>query len=258
MNLLYSCVKSPYLYGGFAQKIVIPAGFWLHKLPDNVPLDVGALAEPLAVAVRAIERIASPGTPHMQMGLGIGTSVLVQGAGSIGLLVAICAKLSGAKVTILDKIQERLDLAKSIGIKNTFNVTRESSDQLIERIKDMDNGIGPDAVIEATGELDSIPFGLKLLRRGGKYLELGNFVDVGNISIKPSFICQNDLEFVGSVLGSPQDYSRVMYILSESGIPFKRLITHRFDLEHTENAILNAKARNGLKSIILPNGENYD
>ena len=249
----FSCKEPPYLLGGFAEHIIIPAGFWLHKLPENMSLEVGSLAEPLAVAVRAVGRTAAPGIPYAQMGLGPGTSIVVQGAGPIGMLVAICAKFSGASVTLLDKISYRLELAKAFGIKNVIDVSKIEADTLIETIKEMFNGIGPDAVIEATGELDAVSVGIKLPRRGGRYVELGHFVDEGNIQIKPNYLCRNDLEIVGSVLGSPQDYRRVLYILSDRSIPFEKIITHRFKLEDAEAAILNAKARNGLKSVIIPN-----
>ncbi len=251
----YGCKTPPYLLGGFAEEIIIPAGFWLHKLPDNVPLDVGALAEPLAVAIRAVGRMASPGLPYAQMGMGVGSSLVVQGAGAIGTLVAICAKLSGVRVTMLDKIQSRLDIAKKFGIRSTLNVSGMADDELVSAIKGMYDGVGPDAVIEATGELDAIQPGLKMVRRGGRYIELGHFADVGEVKIRPSFICRNDLELIGSVLGSPQDYPKVLHILSESGLPFKKMIVDKFKLDDTEKGILNAKARKGMKSMIIPNGE---
>ena len=251
----YGCRNPPYLLGGFAENIIIPAGFWLHKLPDNVPLDVGALAEPLAVAIRAVGRMASPGLPYTQMGMGVGSSAVVQGTGAIGMLVAICAKLSGVRVTLLDKIQARLDIAKQFGINSTINVSGKDDKELVDMVKGIYDGIGPDAVIEATGELDAVQVGLKMPRRGGRYIELGHFADVGTVAISPSFICRNDLEFVGSVLGSPQDYPKVLYILSESGLPFKSMIKNKFKLEDTEKGILNAKARKGMKTMIIPNGE---
>lgn len=254
----YTCKNPPHLFGGFAENIIIPAGFWLHRLPDNVPLDVGALAEPLAVALRAVGRMASPGLPYAQMGMGVGSSVVVQGTGPIGVLVAICAKLSGVKVTVLDKIQFRLDLAKELGIKSVINVLGKDDDELVDMIKGIYNGVGPDAVIDATGELDAVPVGLRMVRRGGRYVELGHFADIGEVKIHPSFICRNDLEFVGSVLGSPQDYLKVLHILSESGLPFKKILTHKFRLEDSEKGILNAKAKRGMKSLIIPNGETND
>jgi len=249
-----SCKLSPHLYGGFSEKIIIPEGFWLHKLPEGLSPEVGALAEPLAVAVRAVGRLASPGLPYAQMGLGIGTSIVVQGAGTIGLLVAICAKLSGARVTILDKLPFRLELARELGIANVTNVSGKTDSELVAEIKETHYGVGPDAVVEATGELEAVPVGLQMPRRGGRYVELGHFADVGEVRIRPSFICRNDLEFVGSVLGSPQDYRRVIHILANSGIPFQKMVTHRFRLENAEKAVLNAKARNGLKSMVFPNG----
>jgi L-iditol 2-dehydrogenase len=248
-----SCKEPPHLLGGFSESIVIPAGFWLHKLPDNVSLEVGSLAEPLAVAVRAVGRLASPGLPYAQMGLGIGSTVVVQGSGPLGLLVAICAKLSGAKVTLLDKIDSRLVVAKKFGIKETIDVSKLEDGELLKRIKEGHNGIGPDAVIEATGELDAVPVGMRMVRRGGRYVELGHFADVGSVEVKPSFICRNDLEFIGTVLGSPQDYVRVMHILSESDMPFEKMILNRFSLNDTEKALLHAKARKSLKSIVIPN-----
>jgi len=250
-----SCNKPPYLLGGFGEYMVIPAGFWLHKLPDGISSEEGAIAEPLAVAIRAVGRLSSPGLPYAQMGLGIGSGVVVQGAGAIGLLVSVCAMLSGADVTILDKIPFRLTMAKKFGIKKTINVSKLTDTELVAEVKEGYNGVGPDAVVEASGELNAVLPGLEMVRKGGRYVELGHFADVGEVKIKPSFICRNDLEFVGSVLGSPQDYRKVMYLLSHSSLPFKSMVTHRFALEEAESAILNAKAHKGLKTMVFPNGD---
>jgi L-iditol 2-dehydrogenase len=248
----YSCKNPPHLFGGFAEEIIIPAGFWLHKLPENVPLDLGALAEPLAVAVRAVGRMASPGLPYTQMGMGIGSSLVVQGAGAIGTLTAICAKLSGVKVIVLDKIQSRLDIVKEFGVEGVINVSGKTDDDLIDIIKEIHNGVGPDAVIEATGELEAVTVGIKMVRRGGRYIELGHFADVGEIKMHPSYICRNDLEFVGSVLGSPQDYVKVLHILSKSNLPLNKIITNRFRLDDTEKGLLNSRERKGMKTMIIP------
>ncbi|MDE1856792.1 MAG: alcohol dehydrogenase catalytic domain-containing protein [Candidatus Micrarchaeota archaeon] len=255
IGTFYTAKNPPHLYGGFAESIIIPPGFWVHKLPDSVPLDIGALVEPMAVAIHALARIAGTGAPYGQMNVGIGTSIVVQGSGPIGLLVAICAKFSGARVTVLDKVQERLELAKELGINETLNVSGMDDDTLIARIKGLHDGGGPDAVIEATGELDAVQVGVMLPRRGGKYIELGHAVDGGEIRIRPDYICRNYLEIIGSVLAPAHEYPKALHILSNADIPFRKMITGKFRLEDTEKAILNATARRGMKSMVLPNGD---
>lgn len=244
----------PYLFGGFAENMVVPANFWIHKLPDDMPLDVGALAEPLAVAIHGLGRAAGSGSPYFQGNIGINTSVVIQGCGPIGILVAAAAKFSGATVVVLDRLLERLKMAEKIGVTDeTIDVSKMTDAELISVVKKMHHGGGPDIVVEATGEPDAVRVGIMLPRRGGKYIELGNAVDGKEIRIRPDYICRNYLEILGSVLAPAHEYPKAIHMLSSSEFPLSKIITHKFKLVETEAALMNASARHGVKSMVIPN-----
>ena len=80
-----------------SEKIYVNAEkYWVFKVPEEVPPEVAVLSEPMAVSSRALERAYAPGIPTVGEGFGIGQSVVVQGAGAIGLLAVATAKIAGA------------------------------------------------------------------------------------------------------------------------------------------------------------------
>ncbi|HUS77033.1 MAG TPA: alcohol dehydrogenase catalytic domain-containing protein, partial [Patescibacteria group bacterium] len=106
--------EPPHLLGGWAEKIYVDAEhFWVFKVPDEVPPEVAVLTEPMAVSSRAFERAYAPGLPTFGEGFGVGGTVVVQGAGAIGLLTVATAKIAGAgKIMVVDMVDERLKMAE--------------------------------------------------------------------------------------------------------------------------------------------------
>lgn len=244
--------QPPHLFGGFSEYLYLLPGFWAYKIPESITDDVGSLAEPLAVAIRSVERGMMPGLPYVSMGPGIGSNVVVQGAGTIGILTTLVAKLMGFNVITLDKIDLRLKMVKEFGASKVLDIKNLTKEERIQAVKEQTNGIGADLVIECTGELDAFEEGIEMLRRGGRYVEMGNFADVGFSKIKPNFICRNDIEIVGSVISPPQNFKKAIYILKNYDYPFEKLITHKLGIDDAEKAIKNVAERKGIKTVIKP------
>lgn len=245
------CSNPPHLFGGFAEYLYVLPNFWVYKLPKKISTDVGVLVETFAVAMRAVERGFYPTSPF-SAGLGIACNVVIQGAGPVGLLAALSAKIAGGNVIILDKIDFRLKMAKKIGINNTLNIKNLTKEKRIKTVKEMTRGLGTDIVVECTGELEAVEEGIPMLRKGGRYIELGHFADVGEVRLKPFLICRNDLEIIGSVIAPPQQFQKVLDIMEKYDLNLEQMITHRFKLGDTEKAIKNVEERNGVKTIIKP------
>jgi D-arabinose 1-dehydrogenase-like Zn-dependent alcohol dehydrogenase len=94
-----------------------------------------------------------------------------------------------------------------------------------------------------------------LVRRGGCIIEVGNFADVGSITISPSTICRNDISIIGSVLGSPDLYEHAESIVNKIKFDSHDFLGPTYSLDEVSLAIENvSKIKNGLKTLIATNG----
>ena len=111
----------------------------------------------------------------------LGDTVLVQGAGPVGLSAAAFAGLGGAsRVFMIGAPESRLSLGRSFGVDETFELNGTTSEERKERILSLTTGRGVDVVIEAAGHPSAIPEGLDLMRDGGKYVIVGHYSDTGS------------------------------------------------------------------------------
>ncbi|XP_050717224.1 sorbitol dehydrogenase-like isoform X2 [Eriocheir sinensis] len=130
------------------------AADFCFKLPDHVTLEEGAILEPLSVGVHACRRA----------GVTLGSSVLVCGAGPIGLVSLLSAKAMGAsKVCITDIDENRLQVAKSMGADHTVLVKSGAVETLAQKIKE-EMGEMPNITVECSGAESSIRLGILNLK----------------------------------------------------------------------------------------------
>jgi threonine dehydrogenase-like Zn-dependent dehydrogenase len=143
----------------------------LLKVPDSMPVEVAILIEPMACGIRAVKQ-AFPDLEKIK-----NSTVVVLGVGPIGLFATAAAKLYGArKVIAIDRLPHRLDFAKQFGADLVANRSKYDGDELSSYVKrESNNGIGADGVIECTGELEAVEYGLPMLRKGGRFVEIGRF-----------------------------------------------------------------------------------
>lgn len=128
--------------GGMAEYMTHPAEM-LVRVPDSLAWEHIPLAEPVTIALHSVHRSR----------LKAGEHIAVNGAGAVGLLIALCAKAYGAVPIVVDVVQERLDFAQGIGIEGVINSTRED---LLETIKKMTDGRMAEVVAEASGANQAI------------------------------------------------------------------------------------------------------
>ncbi|KAG7177144.1 Sorbitol dehydrogenase-like 2, partial [Homarus americanus] len=143
------------------------------KLPDHVSLEEGALLEPLSVGVHACER----------GGVTLGSSVLVCGAGPIGLVNLLAAKAMGAsKVCITDITENRLRVAKEMGADYTILVDTNDAEKLAQQVKEVMGGM-PDKTIECSGAETSVRLGILGTKSGGTIVLVGHGPDEVKIPV---------------------------------------------------------------------------
>lgn len=252
------CKDPPYLYGGWAEYMYVDQPkAWMYKVPKDMSAKLNTLVEPMTTATRAVERAFAPGGPAYSEGFGPAKSVLIQGAGAIGTLAAAAAKISGAReIMMVAGEARRLSIAKKFGVDETIDMKEiRNPEERIKMVKERFSVTqGPDVVVEATGVPAAVPEGLAMVRPGGSYVEVGHFVDAGEVGINPFLLCSKDITLFGSYGYSEYDYDTAIHLLYKNRhrFPFEELITHEFPIEQAEKAILAAEQGVALKAIILP------
>lgn len=249
----------PYLLGGYAEYMYVLPESWVYKIPDEMPDEVAVLLEPFSIALRAVERGLFPGLPGIGEGCGFGGTAVVIGCGTIGVLAVAALKLLGVTdIVALDLLESRLDMAGMMGATMTINSSTFTPEERIDLVKNRYSGAGADLVIECTGVPDTFAEGLKMLRRGGRLVEVGHYTDNGSVLIHPYDICHGDLEIVGSFAFPPTLPGKALALMGSeavNGLPFEKIVSRTYALLDAEDAIQSVGSEQVLKSVITPWGE---
>src|SRR4030095_665490 len=125
----------------------------------------------------------------------------------------------------------RLELASAFGADDIRSIERTSTDERIEWVKTNTDGRGADIVMEFTGHPQAFNEGLDLIRRGGRYVIVGQ-LGAGTDGVKPSSIVSKHLRILGSFSGQAKAYWKALDFVSthKSEIPFERMISNRYKL----------------------------
>ncbi|KZF21989.1 putative D-xylulose reductase A [Xylona heveae TC161] len=225
--------------GTLAKYYVLPEDF-CYKLGDNMSLEEGAMVEPLSVAIHV----------SRQGQIKPGQSVVIFGAGPIGLLCCGVAKALGAKKIIAVDIQEqRLEFAKKYAATGSYISAKVPATENAENIKkEFDLGNGADVAIDASGVEPSIQTGIHVLRSGGTYVQAGN----GKPDVVFPIMAMSNKEITtkSSFRYSTGDYQLAVDLLSSGRLSVKELITNQYPFLEAEKAFEETKGGKGVKIII--------
>lgn len=208
-------------HGSFCNFVNHPADF-CFKLPGNVSLEEGAMIEPLSTGIYAA-RVA-PVT--------MGDTVIITGAGPIGLMNLLTAKAAGAaNVVISDMVESRLEVARQIGATQTV---QGNADELKQIARDLTQGRGADVCIEAAGHPSAINACIAAARPGATVVLIGmppndtaslniNDMIVREIKLRPIFRYNNT-------------FPTGVNLLASGKVDVKPLISKRFQLPEVPQA----------------------
>ena len=197
--------------GAFAPYFVAEED-WVHKLPDGISFEEGALIEPLSVALHAFKK----------GNLQLGHTVAIFGAGAIGLLILLLIRLSGAgEIFIVDVQDHRLKKAKVFGASYILNSSKEEA---APKILEKTSQLGVDRAFEAVGLESTFVQSLKVLKKGGTSIVVGIFEDQ-EVKIPVNLFIQKEISLVGSQ-GYCWDFQSALKLLEKGAIPLKAMITH--------------------------------
>jgi L-iditol 2-dehydrogenase len=211
--------------GGFAEYCAVPGRFLL-KLPEHLSLEEGAMAEPLANAVAAVERA------HIQPG----ERVVIIGPGAIGLLATAVACIANPSVVALVGTRDhRLALGKQhFGATHTVNIHQEGA--LTALKDDILGGKGADAIVECAGTISAVELALDLVGWHGRIVIEGSVDADERLSLSPKLLQKHQATLTGIGGWRTSDFQVAFDLLARGLVDAAPLITHRFALEQWEDA----------------------
>ncbi|MBM3263402.1 MAG: zinc-binding dehydrogenase [candidate division Zixibacteria bacterium] len=222
--------QQPHFQGGFSEYVLMSVPRSQFLKVRTTP-DIAVLLEPFTIGIHFADRA----------NLRIGSTVVIQGAGAIGIFSLAAAKEAGAhKTIVVGAPASRLELAKAFGADVTVNIEEIKDPQ--ERIAlvkaQTPGGHGADAVFECTGVPASIPEGVEMVRRGGVYVEGGHFTNAGDVVMNPfNHFVMRHITLVGVWGSTIGHFVRGLPILESGRYPFEHMVSHRLPLERVGEAI---------------------
>jgi len=207
----------------------------LHRLPDNLSLEQGALIEPIAVACHDV-RLGEVKS---------GEFVVVLGGGPIGVLVASVAKNEGARVVVSEVNPFRLKLAADLGLE-TVNPRETDIPAFVNRET---GGAGADAVFEVTGSAAGAELMTKLPRVRGRVIVVAVFSDPPKVDLFQFF--WRELKLCGVRVYEPQDFEKAIAIAASGRLPLDRLITTTVPLDGLEPAFRQLESGGEVMKILI-------
>jgi len=231
--------------GGFAEyiplnELTVKYGP-LHKIPDGLSFDEASLAEPLACCINGYE-LAN---------LTLGDTVVIIGAGPVGLMLVELAKNMGAdKVILSQRSRERLEMAQRFSADVIISTSEED---FVSRVMEETQEQGADVVMVACANPSAQEDALKVVGHRGRVNFFGGLPPGSSkIHIDSNLIHYKECFVLGSHGSVPRQHKLALDILAEGKVEGKDLITHHFALEDIKEAFEVAEGHKGLKVIVNP------
>ncbi len=225
--------------GVYAEYTVQP-DYCVHKIPAVLPPEIAAMAEPMAICVYGcIERGR----------ISADDFTVIYGMGSIGLFTLIALLDFGVKniicVTPTGNSRMRYNLAATLGATEVLSTTAD-----IERIiPEINGGWKADCVIDCSGAPAAIDQGIRILRKGGRFIALG-IAEQRQIPFPFNDAVLNVLEVIFSATSSHSSWDKAIGILERNQAKISQIITHQYSLERWEEAFDKLQKREAVKAVL--------
>jgi len=237
------------LLGGWSERIVLLPGVHIVKLPPTLPPDVfmaGGCGLP--TALHAVQR----------GDVTFGDTVVVQGAGPVGLCSVVLAQLQGAsKVIVVGGPAHRLALARELGADLTIDIAEHNQEERLRIVREATRGRGADITIEATGVPIAVAEGLRFTRDAGTLVVVGQYTDHGSVEINPHTELNRPHLQVRGCWGSDLGhlYRAVHTVVRHAErFPWRSMINGQYSLDDATKALQATERQESIKALILPNG----
>jgi (R,R)-butanediol dehydrogenase/meso-butanediol dehydrogenase/diacetyl reductase len=232
MKLKFIGIETP---GAMQGLWTVPA-FTLHRLPVNMPLRLGALIEPLAVACHDV-RLGE---------VRAGEYAVVQGGGPIGMLIGMVAKHAGARVVISEVNPFRIQLARELGL----DAVDPREVDLVAKVTEETDGAGADVVFEVAGVQASAEMMTKLPRPRGRIVMVAIYGGEPP-KIDAFRFFWRELKMVGARVYEPQDFDQAIVLAAAGALPLERIVTTVLPLDELEPAFRQMESGGSVMKILM-------
>ena len=223
--------------GAFAEFVIVPVRI-LHRLPENLSFTEAALLEAVAVALHAVSLVP----------MAAGSTALVVGAGTIGLLLQQALRVAGcARVFVVDEDPTRLELSREVGATTLLSAGTDLARQVLQ----LTDGTGVDVAVEAVGKTETVIAAIDSVRKGGTVVLVGNISPEVKLPLQK--VVARQIRLQGSC-ASAGEYPRAIELVSSAKIRVKPLITAIAPLDEGPQWFerLHAREPNLMKVVLTP------
>jgi len=224
--------------GGFSEYAVVPFRH-MHRLPDRITFQEGALIEPLSVACHALLDIAK---------MAIADHIVIIGPGPIGLLTAKLAQALGCTNLLIAGIeadQNRLELARRMG----FTTINSSENDVVREALDRSDGLGVDIVVVAAGAEMALTQACQVVRKGGKIINIGIYPNPVQLAV--TGLVRRQISLLGVFASVWENYEKAIELVSNRKVDLNILVTHKYSIEQAASAFESAKTKEGCKVQLM-------
>src|SRR5919198_2085222 len=224
-NWRVSCEVWPHFQGGFGQYYYLRPNQAIFKLPDEITDEMAAGVNCAFTQVLAGLEIA---------GMKTGDTVVIQGAGGLGVYAcAVAREMGAAKIIVIDGVDERLELASQFGA-DEFVDLREYPEPAarVERVRALADDWGGNVVMELVGHPGVVEEGLQMTAPEGTYLEIGNINFGWKTELDPSWLIFGNRRIQGVSHYEAEHLKRALDLMirTRSKYPYHKILSHRFPL----------------------------
>jgi L-iditol 2-dehydrogenase len=230
--------------GGLAEYVLVPEPIvrlgHVFKLADPVPLDLASLLEPTACVMNSIELL---GVEH-------GTTMLLIGAGPMGLMHLVVARALGARVFASEPDEVRRGWARRLGAEEVIDPMTQDP---VARTKELTGGEGADVAVVSTGAVPAVKPALHGVRKQGSVNLFGGFPPNSVLDLDPNLIHYNELVLTGSQNAPIAQYEQALRLLPALG-DLRQVVSHSFTIDDAPKAYESRLDAAGLKTEVVYRG----
>jgi len=226
--------------GAFTKYVKVPERI-LHRVPDNVSLKAASITEPFCVAYKSLVSNSN---------VKPGDTVLIIGPGSIGILCAKLAQLSGAAEIVVvgtSGDDRRLELSREFGATITINSSKEDPMSLIKSLGD---GYGADLVLDLAGSSSTLKLSMDAVRPAGQITKIGWGRQPVGFSLDP--LIAKSVTFRGHFSHTWDVWEKCLTLMGKGMVDLEKLITHELGIDKWEEGFDLSESKEAVKVVLKP------
>ncbi|CAN5245144.1 zinc-binding dehydrogenase [soil metagenome] len=232
---------------GYRDYATLLDGDIFYRVDDDTPDEaVVALGCALPTALGLMERLGR---------IAPGQSIVVQGSGPVGLSATLLAAQSSAsKVILIGTGEDRLAWGTTFGATHIIDIETTTPEQRLAEVLELTEGLGADIVLEGTGFIDAFTEGIAMLGKHGRYVIAGLYAGDKTVPFNPVLLNNRNLEIIGSYFGRASHRREALAIVAKlhKDVNLSAMVTHRFPLDKTEEAINLMASGHAVKVVVVP------